>query len=285
MPHFKLLIAYDGTDFHGWQMQEGIVTISSVLQNAFHDAFKKDIQILGASRTDAGVHAAGQVASFTVDLDVNLDPTTWALVWNRRLPPAINVVNIEQVPIRFNPCLNVVEKIYHYNLFRTRPSPFLARFGWWCKFIDYVDFDKFAKGLSFYVGEHDFRSFCKIESEDISSVRKIHAINLEKIPSLNAVRIVVKGPSFLHFQIRRMIGYALDIARQPNISIDFIQHMLKNPNPQQTLIKAEASGLCLRKIIYHDTQPSPRLRRAGPVGYSLGESNGVSSGKTGSEKI
>ena len=100
-----------------------------------------------------------------------------------------------------------------------------------------------------YEGKHDFASFCKIE-ERCSTVRTINSITTENIKRFGCIRIVIKGRGFLRFQIRRMIGYAFDVARRPDLSIDYIQRLLDTPNSCQTLIKAEGSGLMLRKIVY-----------------------------------
>lgn len=245
---YKLIIAYDGTDFHGWQEQIGQETIISALQRAFFTVFKKTVNIVGASRTDAGVHALGQVARIKTDLD--LDPIVMMTAWNYRLPSGIRIRHAERVESTFNPRTNVLQKTYHYTLFSEHPDPFIARFGWLYNWFSSVDLPTLEKVLQLYKGTHDFTSFFKRQDDDVSPIRSVDEIYLEKIPETTMYRIVVKGESFLQYQIRRMVGYALDASRHPKTAIETIQKMLDNPHHEQTLMKAGASGLCLREIIY-----------------------------------
>ncbi len=256
MHFYKIIVAYDGTDFHGWQIQPADVTVTSTLQKTWFQIFKYPITLVGASRTDAGVHALGQVARFQADIPARLNLEDLRHAWNVRLPKSIHIRSIEKINNTFHPCTNVRQKIYHYTLFLKQPLPFVARFGWHYRFIDDVDMHKFEQGLGLYLGTHDFASFCKQESDDISTIRTIDAITVKKFSRWGALMVTIKGKSFVRFQIRRMIGYALDVARRPLLHVDYLQDLLRNPNPQQTLLKADGSGLCLRKVIYHDDKHS-----------------------------
>lgn len=249
MKVFKLILAYDGTDFYGWQRQPTAITITSCLENTFLKVFNTKIAIVGASRTDTNVHALGQVATFHADINIPL--ATLQTAWNNMLPKSIHIRSLEQVPEIFHPQKNVRQKTYYYHLFLTRPLPIIARYGWHYEFIHMVDIQKFTQALACYQGEHDFKSFCKVEDEK-TTVRTIDAISLEKIARFNTLRITIKGKSFLRFQIRRMIGYALDVARRPDLPVSYIQDMLEKPNAQQTLTKADGCGLCLRKVSYNN---------------------------------
>ena len=250
MQKFKILIAYDGTDFSGWAAQPGKITLASTLEKTFYKIFNQEITILGASRTDAGVHALGQVAQFHADLVTTDEAIKKA--WNDLLPPSIHIRKLERVDDSFNPCRRVKQKTYYYVLFLEKPLPFVARFGWHYRFIHFVDLEKFYHCLQLYVGEHDFASFCKIEDQKKSTIRQIDSITVKKLERWSALLISVKGKSFLHFQIRRMIGYALDVARRKDLTIDYLQAVIDSKNSQQTLLKADGKGLCLRKVIYHD---------------------------------
>jgi len=246
---YKIVVAYDGTDFHGWQTQKKETTVASTLKNSFKKSFGKDVKILGASRTDAGVHALGQTALVETDLDVSTFEILHA--WNNSLPNSILIKSIDDSDRNFYPFANVEKKIYWYHLFLKRPLPFVARYGWFWKFIDNVDWNKFAKAMNYFVGEHDFRSFCKnIENEN--TIKKVDVVKIEKLNRFSAIRVIVEGKGFLRYQIRRMIGAALEIASKKEMSEDLIKHHLENPSDQQHFTKAEACGLCLRKIIYRD---------------------------------
>jgi len=250
MKKYKAIIAYDGTDFCGWQIQPQAITITSCMQNTFEKVFQRPVTIVGASRTDSGVHALGQVATFSTDL--NLSTATIKTAWNNRLPKSILIRDLQETTLDFNPHKSVRQKTYYYHLFFKKQNPFLARFGWHYEFINHVDFGKFSTALALYEGEHDFASFCKIEDKEKSTIRTIDSIALTKIPRYGMLRVTIKGKSFLRFQIRRMVGYALDLARRKDLPVSYLQEIRDNPNPQQILLKADGCGLCLRKVIYHD---------------------------------
>jgi len=250
MQTYKMIVAYDGTDFHGWQIQPSAITVTSCLQQTWAELFKSSISIIGASRTDAGVHALGQVARFKAD--INLPPEKLRAVWNARLPSGILIRDLSIADPSFHPCANVKQKTYYYTLFLRRPLPMVARYGWLYRFVDAVDWHKFQIGLQYYTGTHDFASFCKVEDGDTDTVRTIDAITVKPLTRYGALLITIKGKSFVRFQIRRMIGYALDVARRRDLPVDYLRDLLINPNHQQTLLKADGSGLCLRKVVYND---------------------------------
>lgn len=242
-----MIISYDGTDFNGWQIQLDAPSICATLQKCFYSVFKKEIKILGASRTDSGVHALGQVATFKTDLDIQTEKIAEA--WNNSLPKSIVIRKIEKVSDNFHPLVGVKQKTYYYRLFLKRPLPFVARYGFYYEFINLIDLKKFESALQFYIGKHDFASFCKIDKDcPKETIRTINSINIDKKDE--ELKITIKGKSFLRFQIRRMIGYALDVARRPEISVDYIKELLANPDSKQKLLKADASGLCLGEINY-----------------------------------
>ncbi len=246
---YKIVIAYDGTDFAGWQIQAHDVTVAGQLQKTFKSVFGQDIKILGASRTDTGVHALGQVATFLTDVNVLVDDMLRA--WNSALPTSIKIRSLEQVDESFHPFGNVDYKIYQYHLFLRSPLPHVARYGWYYCFVNQVNWSVFEQCLKLAVGTHDFASFCKQDAEDPKpTIRTIFKIKIEHVKALCAKRVTIKGPGFGRYQIRRMIGYALDIARRPDKSIADFKALLNNPQPRQELVRAEAQGLCLRKIVY-----------------------------------
>ena len=249
MQTYKIIVAYDGTDFHGWQHQPGDLTIQSVLKKSFEHAFGVPADILGASRTDSGVHALGAVARVKTELD--LPENVLLQTWNRLLPKSILIRSLKTVRSDFHPFYNVAYKTYYYHLFLKRPLPFISRFGWYYNFIDLVDIQKFQAALNLYIGTHDFASFCKQDKDDTRlTVRTIDKIIVKKINKFNMLRVEVTGKSFLRFQIRRMIGYALDLARQDQLSLSYLEGLLKNPDHKQVLLKAQACGLILRRVVY-----------------------------------
>jgi tRNA pseudouridine38-40 synthase len=248
MQIYKIVVAYDGTDFCGWQVQPEVVTVASTLQRVFKGVFKEEIAVTGASRTDTGVHALGQVAKFYSSLDIDL--TRMRDAWNSSLPKSILVRSIEKTNADFHIFGDVIHKTYYYHLFYKRPLPFIAKYGWLWKFIDRVDFHLFEKALHCFIGEHDFRSFCKVDEVGCNTVRRINFIKIRKLEKFAAVQIEINGNGFLQYQIRRMLGAALDVSSKKNLSTEFLVEQLKYPCDQQELTKAESCGLCLRKIFY-----------------------------------
>ena len=258
MTYYNIIIAYDGTAFHGWQVQPRDTTVCSALQDAWFRFMRQRITVLGASRTDAGVHALAQVARFAADLPAHASLELLRKAWNNHLPLGIVIRSFEKAPAGFHPCVNVVQKTYYYALFLKKPLPMLERFGWYPDFMPRVDLAKFEACLQRYVGTHDFASFCKQDKDHKKdTVRTIHSIKLRRFARWGVLLVEIKGPSFVRFQIRRMVGYALDIAHRPEIPVSFIDDLLRNPNPRQNLLKADAQGLCLRRIMYKKHESAP----------------------------
>lgn len=249
----RFVVAYDGTDFLGWQVQPRGKTVAGVLEETFFKVFKKRVSLLGASRTDAGVHALGQVVLGRTDLCIDAERMRNA--WNGLLPRSIVIRLLEFVDERFHPFHGVESKTYYYHFFLKSPLPHVARYGWDFPYIKDVRFDVLEKCLKLYEGTHDFTSFCTRETDDPEeAVRTVFSVSLSKISRWNIGRITVVGKSFVRFQIRRMIGAAFDVARRPGWSSDTIVQMLEYPNVQQELLRAEGHGLCLRKIIYKNDE-------------------------------
>jgi tRNA pseudouridine38-40 synthase len=242
---YVLLISYDGTDYHGWQFQQHCQSVSGRMREAFHDAFKRDAALLGASRTDAGVHALGQVAH--VDADLDLDATVLMKAWNGRLPRDIIIRDLVKSTQDFHALKNVQEKVYHYHFFLERPLPFIARYGMVCKIP--VEREKLEAALQVFVGTHDFRSFCTGDEQE-TTIRTIDSIELIYLKRFKTFRIEVRGKSFLRYMIRRIVGAALDCAMRPTQTVADIQFALEEKNPQQQLPTAPPEGLLLRKITY-----------------------------------
>jgi tRNA pseudouridine38-40 synthase len=245
---YKIVVAYDGTDYFGWQIQKDVPTIASVLQDTFQQVFNRNISIVGASRTDTGVHAEGQVASFVTDLTVS--PAHMRKAWNNLLPPAIMIRSLDAVAEDFHPQRNVQYKIYHYHFSLTRPMPKTARYDWYVRYS--VDMEKLRTGLQTFVGTHDFRAFCTMEEGDTrGTVRTIDAIDVECVSAEQLqYRVVVRGHSFLHYMVRRIVGAALQVSYRPDLSVQELVVALQSKDPRSTFVKAPAHGLCLHQIVY-----------------------------------
>ncbi len=242
---YKFLVAYDGTDFDGWQWQPERPSIVQQLQASFETIFNQQIKIIGASRTDAGVHALGQVAIFSSDLDV--DAATIMQAWNDALPPTIVIQSLQEASSKFHPMYGVEYKVYWYHFFLERPLPFVQRYGWYFRYE--VDLQLLKEALCVFVGTHDFRSFCTGTDMGENTIRTIESIEVTQ-ELFGAWRITFKGPGFMRHMIRRIVGACLEVASKKKLKPEDLMRILQQKNANQPLINAPAQGLCLSTIQY-----------------------------------
>ena len=243
---YKISIAYDGTDYSGWIQQPGKPSIVQTLHDAFEKVFSKKIRLLGASKTDAGVHALGQIAVFKTDLAIEPETMRWA--WNNALPESISIRSLEQND-DFNPHAHVLNKTYHYDLFLDRPLPFVARYG--LQVYGTIDWDLFEQALQLFVGTHTFEAF--YTGDDRDPIRTIYEIRLERIED-RFYRVAVTGRSFLRHMVRRIVGAALAVAQREALSLDDIIHALQTGKTNCQLPTAPAKGLLLYEIRYKNNE-------------------------------
>ncbi len=247
MQTYKIVIAYDGTAYHGWQVQPEAITVAGMLERRFKDVFKIPIKLIGASRTDAGVHALGQVASFSLESHIPAQAIEFA--WNNALPQDILIRSVSEAPADFHPQRHVKEKTYHYYFFDTQPLPFIGRYGY---YHGAFHRDTLVEALQVFVGTHDFRSFCTGYEQE-STVRTINNIKVQCFRRYGVYRIVVRGPGFLRYMIRRIVGACLEVASSQFLTIADLQSALDAKNPSQNLLVAPPRGLVLYGIEYSNT--------------------------------
>lgn len=215
MRHFKLKIAYDGTDFHGWQMQGDKPTIQGEIVNVLQRVTQEKIFLHGAGRTDAGVHALGQVASFKTQSALGAQEFQRAL--NALLPPAIRIVGAEEVGPDFHARWSALRKTYRYRLYRGKVVPPAL----WRYVLHYpfpLDEDAMRDATARFVGMHDFTAFAaSADSEDEERVRsterEIYSTELARTPDNEELAFTVSGRSFLRYMVRKMVGTLLDVGR------------------------------------------------------------------------
>lgn len=246
MRPYKIIVSYDGTSFYGWQEQCGYPTVASVLQDSFLRVFGQEIKVVGASRTDAGVHALGQVARFYTSREMK--PEIMLRSWNGALPKDLHIRSLEPIFDAFHPQHNVASKTYYYHFFVGRPLPMVARYGYY--FRHPLDYQKLRESLQIFLGTHDFTSFCFKAHRHPDRVCTIEHISLEYLPAHRMYRVVIRGNRFLHNMIRRMVGAAIRIAAYEDASLDIIKHALAHPGTEHAIPTAPAHGLVLRKILY-----------------------------------
>ncbi|MBI2344560.1 tRNA pseudouridine(38-40) synthase TruA [Candidatus Dependentiae bacterium] len=245
MTFYRIVVAYDGTAYRGWQEQNNATTISGTLIKAFEEVFFQEAKILGASRTDAGVHALSQVAILRTG--VNIFPEKMLQAWSKAIPSDITIRSIEKIDSLVHPHDGVIEKTYAYHIFLERPLPFYQRFGWYI--YKPLNLEILQKALNVFIGQHDFRSFCT--GDDLSdTIRTIDSVKILYVSSWNAYKIEIKGKSFLRYMIRRIVGASVAIATSPKLNVQDLQNVLDEKNPCHTLPNAPAKGLVLEQIVY-----------------------------------
>jgi tRNA pseudouridine38-40 synthase len=215
MRYFKLTIAYDGTDFHGWQMQAHKPTIQGEIVNVLQRLTQEKIILHGTGRTDAGVHALGQVASFRTQSQLSAEEFQRAL--NALLPPTIRIVGAEEAGPDFNARWSARGKIYRYRLYRGKVVPPMI----WRYVLHYpfpLDEEAMRDAAARFVGTHDFASFAastgsEDDDKERSSEREIYFTELVRTPDNEELIFTVIGRSFLRYMVRKMVGTLLDVGR------------------------------------------------------------------------
>lgn len=202
----KLIVAYDGTNYKGWQIQPNGITIEEVLNQKLSELFGEEIVVTGASRTDSGVHSLGNVAIFDTNTRMPAEKISFAL--NQRLPEDIVVQDSVEVPPDWHPRYQESWKTYEYRILnRTFRMP--AR-RWDTYFYHYpLDVSRMQKAASYLVGEHDFKSFCSIGAQVKSTVRTIDSCEVEKDGDIIAIRVT--GNGFLYNMVRIIAGTLIKV--------------------------------------------------------------------------
>ncbi len=241
--NYKLILAYDGTRYRGWQRLPGGLTIQGKVESALSEIFNQPIEIHGSGRTDAGVHAGGQVVSFTAPEQ----PTERVLRRLRHiLPEDIGALELSYAPARFHARLSAVEKTYVYRIWNSEePDVFGRRFR--VQFPQALDLQAMREGASRLCGKHDFLAFCANKHFKKSSVRTLHRCDIIKEGS--ELRISMTGDGFLYHMARIMVGTLLEIG-QGNAPAGRIDEIFASRSRETAGETAPAKGLCLMEVRY-----------------------------------
>lgn len=244
MKRVKLTIAYDGTNYCGWQVQPNGITVEEVLNKVLQKLTGEDILVIGASRTDSGVHALGNVAVFDTETTIPADRIAMAL--NQRLPEDIVVTKSEEVPLDFHPRYCDCSKTYEYHIINTRipiPTKRLTNY-----FVSYeLDLDKMRKAAGYLVGEHDFVSFCNVRTDVEDTVRIIHTLDI--LQNGDEITIRITGNGFLYNMVRIIVGTLIRVGRgfyEP----EKMKEILEAKDRKAAGVTAPAHGLFLVEIKY-----------------------------------
>lgn len=211
MRRLRFRVAYDGTDFHGWQQQPGLATIQGVLEEIISGIEGKKVHVAGSGRTDAGVHAQGQVAAVT--LGNPIPPANFRKAVNRLLPHTIRISDVEETAPDFHPQFHAKRKTYQYRIFREEIcSPFVRRFVHHHPYP--LDEAAMTAAASLFTGRHDFSAFAASDERDVeglSKVRTIYSSVLER--TADTLVYTVIGSGFLKHMVRNMVGTLVETGR------------------------------------------------------------------------
>ncbi len=250
MKRIKLVTAYDGTNYHGSQIQNNGETIEGVLKTELSSLLKEEIQIIGASRTDAGVHARGNVFVFDTESRIPPDKFTYAL--NARLPEDIRIQDSEEVPLTFHPRHQDTVKTYEYRILnRKLPLPEYRMHSHFT--YETLNIEKMQQACKFFVGEHDFASFCAAGSQVESTVREIYDLHVKKEGDL--LTISVTGNGFLYNMVRIIAGTLLKVG-SGQFAPEDIEKIIQGKDRSLAGPTAPAKGLTLVEIRYPNYQKS-----------------------------
>lgn len=245
MKRVKIIVAYDGTNYCGWQIQPNGITIEEVLNKKLSKLTGEDIHIIGASRTDSGVHALGNVAVF--DTESSIPPERVAYALNQKLPEDIVIVKSEEVPAGWHPRYqNKVTKTYEYHIYNAPvPNPLKRNYSTFVSFP--MDVEKMRKGASHLVGEHDFISFCNVRTNVEDTVRTVHKIQIDQNGPDITIRIT--GNGFLYNMVRIIAGTLIRVGRG-FYTPDRVKEILDAKERTEAGVTAPPGGLVLIGIDY-----------------------------------
>ena len=245
MKNYKITIQYDGTRYKGWQVQKSTdMTIQGKLQNILKEMTGQEIEVIGSGRTDAGVHAIGQVANFWVAEHFKAQEILDYL--NHYLPMDIAVVDIEEVDDRFHARFQAVEKTYMYRIHTsTIPNVFERKYMY--NYIEPLNTEAMREAAKLLIGTHDFMAFCGNKKMKKSTVRTVTAIDV--VEKDNEIQISYTGDGFLQQMIRIMTGTLIEVgngSKQP----EDIKRILESKDRQNAGYTVPAEGLILRSVKY-----------------------------------
>ncbi len=245
MKRIKIVVAYDGTDYCGWQIQPNGITVEEVLNKAVCKVTGEEIHIIGASRTDSGVHALGNVAVFDTESSIPGDRMAYAL--NRKLPEDIVVVSSEEVPLDWHPRYqDGITKTYEYHIYNAKaPNPLKRRYSTFVSFP--LDVENMRKGASYLIGEHDFASFCNVRTNAFDTVRRIDSIEI--CADGTDLTIRVTGNGFLYNMVRIIAGILIRVGRG-FYTPEKVRDILEAKERTAEGVTAPANGLTLVEIRY-----------------------------------
>jgi len=241
----RLTIAYDGTEFVGWQRQENGVSIQGAIEDALATIDGAPVTLHGAGRTDAGVHALGQVASARIT--AQLDDQTMGRALNANLPEAIRIIGVETVPDDFHARFSATGKSYKYRIWNgTAMPPFIRLYAWHVP--EPLDLGAMREATRAIVGEHDFAGFRYAQSVNLTTVRRVRAASW-RVSGESLLEFEISGEGFMRYMVRSLVGTLVEVGRGQRPAAD-LGRLLETPDRSAAGRTAPAHGLFLVKVAY-----------------------------------
>lgn len=244
MKRLLITIKYDGSAYHGWQVQNNALTVQEVFQNAVEKVFSSRLDVKGCSRTDSGVHA--NMYCLTIDTDMNIDNTGVIRALNTHLPKDIAVTGCKEVRYDFHPRYDCLGKRYVYKLYNAQiRDPFLEKYTYhYRRKIDAEYLDKEAKA---FLGQHDFKGFCCIKSDVEDTVRNVKNFDVKRDGDM--IYFTVEADGFLYNMVRIMVGTLLFVS-EGKIKQGELKNIIDSMDRTKAGKTAPPQGLYLDKVIY-----------------------------------
>lgn len=250
MNRYKCIIAYDGTNFSGYQVQPNKRTVQSKFEDTLGKMHKgKSVKIFASGRTDATVHAVGQVIHFDSSLDIQ--ESGWKRALNSMLPSDIRVQKVEKVDSHFHARFDVKAKEYRYKLLLSQDESVFTR-NYLYHYPYPLNFEEMNKAASYLIGTHDFTSFCASKTEVKDKIRTIYHISIDKQDEELIFSFI--GNGFLYNMVRILVGTLLDVGRG-KIQANNVKHILENQDRSLSGKTAPGHGLYLWQVYYEDWEP------------------------------
>lgn len=245
MKNVKIIIEYDGTDYHGWQCQADLPTVQKTIEDAIRKITRENVKITGSGRTDAGVHATGQVANFFIETQMDTDTLRKAL--NSTLPRDISIIKAQEVPDGFHAQFSSRSKVYEYRIFNRPHPPALKRNRVW-HIQEKLDTKKMREAAAYLEGTHDFSVFATADITVKTTVRTIKRVHVRKTRE-GIISVEIEADGFLKRMVRMITGTLVQTGRG-RLSPEGFGQILAEGQKTKDVFTAPPSGLFLKKVIY-----------------------------------
>lgn len=242
MNNYKLTIRYDGTNYSGWQIQSSRPTVQQTIANAIKILLKENVNLIGSGRTDAGVHALGQVANFRTENEIDISKFTYSI--NAILPVDISVLKIEPVDIDFHARFSAIKRSYLYLIIKFK-SPFFDKYSY--RYSSELNIKSLNDLSAVFIGRHNYTSFCRKNDENDNKESVVYEAHWKDTKEF--VIFFIEANRFLHGMVRTIVGTILHAAKE-NYDVNYINYIFNQRDRESAWEAVPAKGLFLYKVKY-----------------------------------